>query len=87
MDNQILRKECYVLNPSRYEISCDKCQGTHIEWSEYEGLIWCYDCKIDTRGNEGIFSGPIPLEAAKLLLGKGCFDKVNLETGEIIERK
>jgi len=61
------RTSCYIQNPVNYEIACDKCNGTNIEWSEYEGLIWCQDCKIDTPGTKGIFDGPIPLEVCKVL--------------------
>lgn len=67
----------YVLKPQRYEISCDKCNGSNIEWSEFEGMIWCYDCKIDTRGDGGIFNGPIPLGASQLL--GLSFDRINLK--------
>lgn len=55
------------MKPYQYEISCDKCNGTNIEWSEFEHMIWCYDCKIDTVGNGGIFDGPIPVMATELL--------------------
>ena len=61
------RKWMYVMKPSNYEISCDKCGGNNITWSEFERLIWCYDCEIDTKGTEGIFGGPIPLEVSKIL--------------------
>ncbi len=61
------RNWIYYQEPNTYEISCDKCGGSNITWSEYEHKIWCYDCKIDTRGNEGIFGGPIPLEVSKML--------------------
>jgi hypothetical protein len=61
------RKWYYVQKPAEYEISCDKCDGTNIEWSEYEHKIWCYDCQIDTDGNGGIFDGPIGLGVCTLL--------------------
>jgi hypothetical protein len=57
----------YVQNPKEYEIFCDKCNGNDIEWSEYEGHIWCYSCKTDTKGTGGIFDGPIPMGACKVL--------------------
>ncbi len=57
----------YILNPTAYEIHCDKCHGHNIEWSEYVGLIWCYDCKVDTRGTEGVFGGPIPQALSEML--------------------
>jgi len=55
------------LKPENYEIACDKCGGHNITWSEFEKLIWCFDCKVDTRGTEGVFGGPIPLELSKIL--------------------
>ena len=58
------RKWVYLQNPKKYEISCDLCGGNNIEWSEFAGMIWCYDCKKDTRGNGGVFDGPIPINAA-----------------------
>ena len=66
----------YINHPTSYDIRCDKCwdgeinrTGTHIDWSEYEGRIWCYDCKEDRIGFIGIFDGPIAAEACELL---GC---------------
>ena len=60
------RKWMYVLKPNRYEIFCNKCGGHMITWSEFEGMIWCYQCRLDTKGTGGIFDGPIPLEVAKI---------------------
>jgi hypothetical protein len=57
----------YVCKPAVYEIACDKCHGTNIEWSEFEHMIWCYDCKIDTPGTGGIFDSPIPMGVTELL--------------------
>lgn len=55
------------MKPYQYDMFCDKCNGTNIEWSEWEHMIWCYDCKIDTKGFDGVFGGPIPWMASKLL--------------------
>lgn len=64
-----------------YGIQCDKCEGTNIEWSEYEGMIWCYDCEIDTKGLPGVFDGPIPINTSKIL---GInFDRIDLKTKKI----
>ena len=52
-DRRTLRKRVY--EPARYEITCDLCGGANITWSEYEHLIWCYDCENDTAGQGGIF--------------------------------
>jgi hypothetical protein len=57
----------YVMKPFEYEIQCDKCGGSNIEWSEFEHKIWCYDCKIDTDGTEGVFGGPIGWGVAELI--------------------
>lgn len=57
----------YVQNPKIYEMNCDKCNGQNIEWSEYESMIWCYDCQIDTEGFGGIFSGLIGWGVCELL--------------------
>jgi len=67
--------------PYFFDIACDKCNGRNIHWSEYEHLIWCYDCQIDTKGTPSIFDGPIPIHAS-YLLGL-TFDKFNLETNQI----
>ena len=61
------RKWHYVMHPYEYEIDCDKCGGRNIEWSEFERKIWCYDCKIDTDGTDGIFAGPIGWGVSELL--------------------
>lgn len=61
------RKWVYVQEPQTYEISCDKCAGSNIAWSEYEHMIWCYDCGIDTTGNSGIFDGPVPVHGCEIL--------------------
>ena len=74
------RKWCYIMNPTAYEMSCDLCGGTNITWSEYERMIWCYDCKKDTHGKDGIFGGPIGLEVCKLL--GISFDRIDIKTGE-----
>jgi hypothetical protein len=77
------RKWVYVMKPTTYEIVCDKCGGPNIAWSEFEGLVWCFDCKIDTRGSDGIFDGPIPLEIAKMF--GISFDRFYLKNKSIIK--
>lgn len=57
----------YVMKPYAYSMRCDKCEGSNIEWSEFEHKIWCYDCQIDTDGFEGIFGGPIGINVAKIM--------------------
>ncbi len=81
MNKKKLRAWCYVQQPTAYEISCDKCGGSNITWSEFEHMIWCFDCKIDTCGTGGIFDGPIPLEVSKMF--GISFDRIDLKTRKI----
>ncbi len=67
MNKKKLREWMYIREPIEYDMLCDKCGGKNITWSEFEGMLWCFDCKIDTRGTEGIFDGPIPLKAAAFM--------------------
>jgi len=85
MNRKKRRTWCYVMDPCAYEISCDICNGYNLAWSEYCGLVWCYDCKIDTRGNEGIFGGPIPFEIAKMF--GTTFDRLYFKSKTIKEMK
>lgn len=98
------RKWFYVLSPTAFDMRCDHCwqgelddgTGTNIIWSEYEGKIWCYDCKVDTDGMEGIFDGPVPIQACYMLgltfdrynIEKGCVERLNInklnETGMLV---
>jgi hypothetical protein len=71
----------YVLKPQAYEMTCDRCGGTNIAWSEYEHKIWCFGCKIDTDGTPGIFGGPIPLEISAIL--GITFDRYNLKRDRV----
>lgn len=75
----------YILPPMAYEITCSKCRGSNLEWSEFRHHIWCYDCEIDFDPKDsehaGVFSGPIPIQAA-YLLGL-TFDRFNLETHQV----
>ena len=61
------RTEHYILNPAKFDMRCDICNGINLEWSEYDGLIWCYDCEKDTKGIAGIFDGPIPVNVSHML--------------------
>lgn len=71
----------YIQHPRDYEICCDKCKGHNIQWSEFERMIWCYDCKIDTRGDEGVFDGPIPMQCSELMGMR--FDRYDMIKKEI----
>lgn len=54
-----------------------------ITWSEYAGMIWCYTCERDMRGFGGIFDGPIPVQAAQMMLGSDCFDRWDMKKREV----
>lgn len=72
------RKWCFASPPADFGIKCDICGGDNLAWSEYEDLVWCFDCKIDTKGTENLLSGPVPVEVAALL---GInLTKINLST-------
>ncbi len=68
------------MKPTAYEMRCDLCGGDNIEWSEFEHMIWCYDCEKDTPGTGGVLDGPLPINAA-MMLGLS-FDRIELETGD-----
>jgi len=74
------RKWSWIMKPTSYEMVCDICGGHNIAWSEYEHMIWCYDCQKDTPGSGGIFDGPVPIGVCELL--GLSFDRVDLKTGD-----
>ena len=74
------REWIYVQPPMAYEVFCDICNNPHVEWSEFEGMVWCWRCLKDTRGTGGVFDGPIPVNASKLL--GICLDRIDLATGQ-----
>lgn len=73
------------MSPTAYEIRCDICGGDNIAWSEFERMIWCYDCNKDTPGNGGVLDGPVPINAA-IMLGLS-FDRIELATGDRLYMK
>lgn len=79
------RTWCYSQYPAVYEVLCDKCGGTNTSWSEYEHHIWCFDCKKDVKGTEGIFGGPVPIEACHLMGIR--FDRIDLKTFKLIKEE
>ena len=77
------RERCPAYSPTVYEIRCDICDGTNITWSEFEDNIWCYDCEEDMKGTPSALSGPVGIEVAKMLIGKHCFDEIDVKTGKL----
>lgn len=86
-DNPLARRTwVYVMQPSAYAISNCYLEHTGIQWSEFEGHLWCEQCQKDFMPrHNGVFEGPIPLETAELL-GMN-FDRINLKTKEIEDFK
>ena len=81
---KIKRKYVYCQNPTVYDVGpCIKCGNNNITWSEYEDLLWCYDCEVDFKPEHwGIFDGPIPMRMA-LMMGIS-FDRIDILTGKLI---
>lgn len=74
------REWCWIMKPQSYEMTCDICGGSNLDWSEFKHMIWCYDCQKDTPGEGGLFNGPIPLHLC-LELGFS-FDRIDISTGK-----
>lgn len=77
------REWMYCHKPQEYQITCDKCNGTKLAWSEYKSMIWCYDCEVDTKGTGGIFDGPIPLGLCELM--GISFNRIRLEDNMLLK--
>lgn len=75
------RKWVYIQEPSAYEIRCEICGG-EVVWSEYREMVFCWKCLRDTPGDGGIFSGPIPMEVAKMF--GISFDRIHIPSGRIL---
>lgn len=82
----------YLFEPKEYEVYCDNGIKRGEEpntnhkttWSEWAGMIWCYDCKLDMPGFGGVFDGPIPEGAMEMIMGPICFHRYSL-TRKIIQ--
>lgn len=73
-DTQILQESlpkrawCYVQPPAAFEVAPCACGNHETQWSEYEKHVWCDKCQKDfIPEHGGIFSGPIPVNAAAML--------------------
>lgn len=72
----------YMQRPKDYGIAGCPCGNENPYWSEYADMLWCPACQKDfVPEHNGIFDGPIPVNAAYLM---GIdLRRVNLQTGEI----
>jgi len=62
------RTWCYVQRPRDYEIAGCDCGNTDPDWSEFVGYLWCPICQKDyIPRHGGIFDGPIPVNACRLM--------------------
>lgn len=78
------RAWCYVQQPSRYDVAPCDCGNHETQWSEWKDHLWCDKCQKDfIPEHYGIFDGPIPAGVAQML--GISFDRINLETMEIIK--
>lgn len=78
------RTAVYIQRPKEYEISgCPRCGNDDPDWSEFISHLWCPRCQIDFQpASGGIFSGPVPINAARML---GIdLRMVEIATGRII---
>lgn len=79
-EKRVKREWVYVLPPSEYECTCDQCGSKNVTWSEYQNMLWCYNCERDVEGYS-IFTGPVAYELCVMFLGQNCFDRIILSTG------
>lgn len=78
------RRWVYVMRPAAYELSgCPSCGNSDPEWSEWQGHLWCAHCQKDfVPAFNGMFDGPIPVQAAALM--GISFGRRSIRTGMII---
>lgn len=81
MDEPKKRKWCYALGPEEFDMKCDRCGGVDIEWSQWEGMIWCRHCQVDTDGENRLFAGGLIVSVSGNV--QISLDRVNMETGEV----
>lgn len=76
------RKWVYVQRPKEYEIAGCPCGNSDPDWSEFAGHLWCATCRKDfVPTDNGIFDGPVPVNACALM---GIdLRRFNLETQQI----
>lgn len=76
------RTWCYALPPAAFEVAPCDCGNTAVQWSEYEGHLWCEKCQKDfVPAHAGVFDGPIPIKTAALL--GVTFDRIDLATQKL----
>jgi len=62
------RTYIYMGQPQEYGLPCCACGDESPEWSEFKGYLWCARCQKDfIPAHGGIFDGPVPVNAMRLL--------------------
>jgi hypothetical protein len=62
------RTYVYVQRPAEYEMAGCECGNDDPDWSEFKGHLWCPKCQKDfVPQHGGIFDGPIPVNAMRLI--------------------
>ena len=76
------RRWVYVQSPKEYDIASCSCGNVETQWSEWQGHLWCAKCEKDfVPEHNGIFDGPIPVNAAAML--GLCFDRYYLRSKRV----
>lgn len=76
---KVQREWCYIQAPHVFELPGCSCGNENIQWSEYQGHLWCDKCQLDFMPeHNGIFDNPIGIGMAKML--GITFTRINLKT-------
>lgn len=76
------RRWVYVMRPNEYDVAGCPCGNVDPDWSEFAGHLWCQKCQKDfIPEHNGVFDGPIPINAAALM-GLN-FAQFNIKTGKV----
>lgn len=83
MENTLIKRTWFYLQkPSVFEISGCSCGNQETQWSEYQKHLWCDKCEKDfIPEHGGVFDGPIPMGAARML--GLTFSIFNMETNKV----
>lgn len=76
---KVQREWCYIQAPHVFELPGCSCGNEDMQWSEYQGHLWCDKCQLDfIPKHNGIFDNPIGMGMAKML--GITFTRINLKT-------
>ena len=73
------REWVYLMAPKDYEMAGCDCGNLDVQWSEWQGMLWCDRCQKDfVPADSGLFDGPIGVNLCALM--GITFDRLNLAT-------